>query len=183
MVNAAASHAAAKGTAMTDLAAIQASLTSPEAFYELCTEKSVFGVKKQAARAFELWQGASSRQVLAYRAVPLPGGTGTGLLAGLYWDPAVTTPDFDAIAQAILFELPADLVRADEKAAWKTRDKKQNVFFGWRGMRGRPLSAWFRERFGVEAVVHQVFAPSDFEDSIAVAIVVDGEDRIWPTAV
>ncbi|MFF2051251.1 hypothetical protein ACFVU2_06565 [Leifsonia sp. NPDC058194] len=168
---------------MTDLTAIQDSLTTPEAFLELCTESGVFGAKKQAARAHELWQSASSRQVLAYRAIPLPGGTGTGLLVGLYWDPAVTTPDFDAIAYAVIAELPRDLIRADEKAAWKTRDKKQNVFFGWRGMRGRPLSAWFQERFGVEGVVHQVMAASDFEDNIAVAIVADGEDRVWPTAV
>jgi hypothetical protein len=168
---------------MTDLAAIEASLTSPDAFYELCTEKSVFGVKKQAARAYELWSSATVRQVLAYRAVRVPGGSGTGLLAGLYWDPNVTTPDFDAIQADVVTDLPADLVKAEEKAAWKTRDKKQNVFFGWRGMRQRPFSAWLRERYGVEGFVSQVFSGSDFEDSIAVSVVVDGEDRIWTTAV
>lgn len=166
---------------MIDLAAVQASLTSPEAFFDLCTEKSVFGVKKQAARAFELWQSASSRQVLAYQAIPLPGGSGTGLMAGLYWDPATTTPDIEEIAAAAITELPTQLVRGEEKAAWKSRDKKQNVFFGWRGMHDRALSTWFRERFGVDAFVHQVMAGSDFDDNVAVRIVVDGEDRVWPT--
>ncbi len=168
---------------MTDLAAIQSSLTSPDAFLALCSESGVFGAKKQAVRAHELWQSASSREVLAYRAIRLPGGSGTGLLAGVYWDPATTTPDLEAIAHAAATELPLELVRADEKAAWKARDKKQNVFFVWRGMRARPLSQWFRSRFGVEAVVHQVMDASDFTENVAVHVLADGVDRVWTTRV
>jgi hypothetical protein len=165
---------------MTDLAAIATSLISRDAFLSLCNESQVFGAKKKADRAFELWQSASSRRVLAYQAVRVPGGSGTGLMAGIYWDPAIADPDFAAIGAAVGTELPRDLIRDDEKATWKTRDGKQNIFFIWRGMRERPLSQWFRERFGVEAMIHQVMSPANFEDNVAIEIVVDGVDRVWP---
>lgn len=166
----------------TDLRSIETSLTSPEAFLAVCTESKVFGAKKKAKAAYEIWTSAADRKVWAYRALRAPGGQGTGFRVGLLWDPTVVTPDFAAIEAAIAGELPVELVRKNEKEVWKARDGKQNIFFGWRGVQGTELSQWFRTRFGVDAFAAQVFDASDFDDNVAVIAQHDGTDRVWLVA-
>jgi hypothetical protein len=164
---------------MPDFTAISATLGSPEQFLALCDEPQVFGAKKQAQAAHALWSGADSRYVGAYRGLRAPGGSGTGFVIRVYWDPSTTTPDIDAIALAIQSALPIELIRADEKATYKGRDKKQGVFFSWQGMNSRPLSAWFEERFGVHACTTQLFDASDLSQNVAVVAVKDGVEHLW----
>lgn len=164
---------------MPDYAAISASLASPEQMLALCDEPQVFGAKKQAQAAFALWSQADERYVGAYRGVRAPGGSGTGFVIRLFWDPTRTTPDVAAITRAIASELPESLTRADEKATYKGRDKKQGVFFTWQGMASRPLNAWFFERFGVHACATQLFDESDLTQDVAVVAVKDGVDHLW----
>jgi len=164
---------------MPDHAQIAAALTSPERFLALTDEPGVIGAKKQAKAAFELWSSADERYVGAYRGFRAPGGSGTGFVVRVFWDPSRTTPDLAGIAAAIGTELPVALTRADEKATYKGRDKKQGVFFTWQGMSSRPLSQWFQERFGVSACATQLFAPSDLSQDVAVVVVKGGVDHLW----
>lgn len=164
---------------MVDYDSIAAQLTSPEGFLSLTDEPGVFGAKKQAKAAFDLWSSAQERYVGAYRGFRAPGGTGTGLVVRTFWNPAAVTPDAAAIALAIETALPVDLARADEKATYKGRDKKQGVFFTWQGMAQRPLSQWFQERFGVGACATQLFDASDLSQDVAVVAVVGGVDHLW----
>ncbi len=164
---------------MPDYAQIAAALTSPEGFLALTDEPGVFGAKKQAKAAFELWSQAEERYVGAYRGFKAPGGSGTGFVIRVFWDPAKTTPDLDAIAVAIGTALPVELTRADEKATYKGRDKKQGVFFSWQAMSSRALSQWFQERFGVGACATQLFDRSDLTQNVAVVAVKGGVDHLW----
>ncbi|MBZ4486691.1 hypothetical protein LQ938_06070 [Microbacterium sp. cx-55] len=164
---------------MPDHAQIAAALSSPEAFLTYSDEPKVFGAKKQAQAAFDLWNRADQRYVGSYRGFRAPGGSGTGFVIRTFWDPAATTPDFAAIAVAIDTALPVDLIRADEKATYKARDKKQTTFFCWQGMTARPLSHWFEERFGVSACVTQLFDRSDLTQNVAVVAVENGIDHLW----
>ena len=164
---------------MPDYSAIAASLTSPEAFLSLTDEPGVFGAKKQAKAAFDLWSQADSRYVGAYKGFAAPGGTGTGFVIRVFWDPTTTTPDLAAIATAIETSLPIDLTRADEKATYKRRDKKQGVFFTWQDVASQPLSQWFQERFGVSACATQLFDRSDLTQDVAVVALKGGVDHVW----
>jgi hypothetical protein len=164
---------------MPDYEQIASRLTSPEGFLALTDEPQVFGAKKQASSAFELWQRADDRYVGAYQGFRAPGGSGTGFVIRVFWDPSKTSPDLAAIAVAIETALPVDLTRADEKATYKGRDKKQGVFFTWQGMSSRPLSLWFQERFGVGACATQLFSASDLSQDIAVVAVSGGVDHLW----
>lgn len=163
---------------MPDYDHIAATLTSPDGFLALTDEPGVFGAKKQAAAAFDLWSRSDERYVGAYRGFAALGGTGTGFVIRTFWDPRKVTPDVDAIEESVL-SVPVALTRADEKATYKTRDKKQGVFFTWQGMRSRPLSQWFLERFGVHACATQLFNRSDLHQNIAVVAVRDGVDHLW----
>ncbi len=164
---------------MPDYDGLAATLTSPEGFLSLCDEPQVFGAKKQAAAAHALWQRADARFVGGYRGFEAPGGTGTGLVVRVFWDAARTTPDLAEIEGAIAFQLPVAMIRDDEKATWKGRDKKQGVFFTWQGMSGRPLSQWFFERFGVHACATQLFDRSDLTQDVAVVAAAGGVDHLW----
>lgn len=164
---------------MTDYAAIAESLTSPEQMLALCDEPKVFGAKKQAQAAYALWSGADERFVGAYVGMRAPGGMGTGLVVRLFWDPSRITPDIAAIRLAVASELPEAMTRADEKATYKGRDKKQGVFFTWQGMSSRPLCAWFLERFGVYAFATQLFSETDLTQDVAVVAVTGGVDHLW----
>ncbi len=164
---------------MPDYAQIAATLTSPEGFLALTDEPGVFGAKKQAQAAYDLWSQAEQRYVGAYRGFRAPGGTGTGFVIRVFWDPAGTTPDLDAIPGAIAGALPVDLIRADEKATYKGRDKKQGVFFTWQGMSARPLSQWFQQRFGLGACATQLFDASDLSRDIAAVAIKGGIDHLW----
>ncbi|MGA1835901.1 hypothetical protein VD659_03115 [Herbiconiux sp. 11R-BC] len=164
---------------MPDYSAIASALDSPEQMLALCDEPQVFGAKKQAQAAYALWNGADERYVGGYRAVRAPGGSGTGFVVRLFWNPATTSPDLDAIAGAVQFELPEAMIRADEKATYKGRDKKQGVFFTWQGMSTRPLSQWFFERFGVHACATQLFDASDLSQNVAVVAIKGGVDHLW----
>jgi len=164
---------------MTDYSAIAARLTSPDQMLALCDEPKVFGAKKQAQTAYELWSRADERFVGAYAGLRAPGGSGTGFVIRLFWDPSRTTPDLAAIRMAIASELPVGMTRADEKATYKGRDKKQGVFFTWQGMSSRPLCAWFLERFGVYACATQLFDESDLTRDVAVVAVSGGVDHLW----
>jgi hypothetical protein len=143
----------------------------------LTDEPGVIGARKKAQTAYELWGAADERLVGGLAPLRAPGGTGTGLVTYVYWDPAVVAPDLQAIDSAINTTVPVKLIKDDNKAAWKSRDKKQSAFFSWQGMRSRPLSQWFQERFGVSAFTSQVFAGSDF--SYNVVAVKDGVDHLW----
>lgn len=164
---------------MTDHAQISATITSPEALLALTDESKVFGAKKQAQSAFELWSQADQRYVGSYRGFAAPGGKGTGFVIRVFWDPSTTTPDLAAIDAAIQSALPVDLIQADEKATYKGRNKKQAAFFVWQGMNARPLSQWFQERFGVGACTSQLFDRSDLTQNVAVVAVKDGVDHLW----
>lgn len=164
---------------MPDHAQIAATLTSPEGFLALSDEPGVVGAKKKAKAAFELWNQADERYVGAYRGFTAPGGKGTGFVIRVFWDPTKTTPDLAAIDVAINTALPVDLIRADEKATYKARDKKQGPFFHWQGMSSRPLSQWFQERFGVGACTSQLFDRSDLTQNVAVVAVTGGVDHLW----
>lgn len=164
---------------MPDFSAIAAGLNSPEALLAHCDEPQVFGAKKQAAAAYELWSQAESRYVGAYRGLQAPGGKGTGFVIRLFWDPTTTTPDLNAIDVAIQSALPIPMIRDDEKATYKNRDKKQGVFFTWQGMESRPLNAWFQERFGVSACTTQLFDESDLTQNVAVVAVEGGVQHLW----
>ncbi|MDR1184706.1 MAG: hypothetical protein LBK67_07915 [Coriobacteriales bacterium] len=164
---------------MIDCNAIATQLTSVEGFLSLTDEPGVFGAKKQAQAAYELWSSANERFVGAVAPVPAPGGTGTGLVVYVYWNPAEVTPDLDAIQVAINTTLPVKMIKEDEKATWKSRDKKQNTFFGWQNMRSHALCQWFQERFGVYACTSQVFDRSDFGYNVAVVAVKNGVDHLW----
>jgi hypothetical protein len=164
---------------MADYPRIASTLTSPDGFLALADDRRVFGAKKQAVAAFELWRHADERYVGASRAFVSAGGSGAGLAIRVYWDPATTTPRLAAIASAIATSLPDGLARADEKATYDSRDKKQSVFFGWRGMSARPLSRWFHERFGVQACTTRLESLSDLGQDVAVVASRDGVDRLW----
>lgn len=164
---------------MPDYAQIESSLTSPEAFLALTDEPGVFGAKKQAQLAFDLWNRAGERYVGAYHGFPAPGGSGTGFVIRTFWNPALVQPDLAAIAVAIETSLPVELTRADEKATYKNRDKKQATFFGWQGMNTRALSPWFQERFGVGACATQLFDRVDLTQNVAVVAIADGVDHLW----
>lgn len=164
---------------MPDHAQIAAALTSPEGLLAYTDEPQVFGAKKQAKVAFDLWSRAEQRYVGTYRGFRAPGGSGTGFVIRAFWDPTMTTPDLAAIAVAIDTALPVDLIRADEKATYKARDKKQTAFFCWQGMNERPLSQWFQERFGVSACATQLFDRSDLTQNVAVVAVSNGTDHLW----
>ncbi|MFG6444852.1 hypothetical protein ACFXQA_06215 [Microbacterium sp. P07] len=164
---------------MPDHAQIASSLTSPEALLALTDQPKILGAKKQAKAAFDLWSRADQRYVGSYRGFRAPGGSGTGFVIRVFWDPATTTPDVAAIAVAIDTALPVDLTRADEKATYKERDKKQAAFFLWQGMSSRPLSQWFQERFGVSACATQLFDRSDLSQNVAVVAVENGVDHLW----
>jgi hypothetical protein len=168
---------------MIDYNAIAPQLTSVEGFLSLSDEPGVFGAKKQAQAAYELWSSADERFVGAVAPMPAPGGTGSGLVIYVYWNPAEVTPDLNAIQVAINTALPAGMIKDDEKATWKGRDKKQNTFFGWQGMRSRALCQWFQERFGVYAYTSQVFDRSDFGYNTAVVVVKSGTDHLWTLTV
>lgn len=164
---------------MTDHSQIAAGLTSPEGFLALTDEPGVIGAKKQAKAAFELWSQADERYVGEYRGFQAPGGKGTGFVIRVFWDPATTTPDLSGIEAAIHSSLPVDLTKADEKATYKGRNKKQGTFFVWQGMSSRPLSQWFQERFGVSACATQLFDRSDLTQDVAVVAVKGGVDHLW----
>jgi hypothetical protein len=164
---------------MPDYEAIAGMLGSPDQLLALCDEPQVFGAKKQAQAAHSLWSTADERFVGQYRGLKAPGGTGTGFVIRLYWDPATTTPDISAIDLAIQSALPVEMIRADEKATYKGRDKKQGVFFTWQGMASRPLCQWFLERFGVYACVTQLFDDSDLLQDVAVVATKGGVDHLW----
>ncbi|WP_025157703.1 hypothetical protein [Leifsonia aquatica] len=164
---------------MPDYPRIASALSSPDGFLALTDEPRVFGAKRQAAAAFELWSKADERYVGGYRGFAAAGGTGTGFVIRLFWDPATTSPDLAAIASAIDTALPIALAQADEKATYKARDKRQGVFFTWTGMSSRPLSQWFRERFGVGACATQLLDYSDLTQDVAVVATVDGVDHLW----
>ncbi|SDY61842.1 hypothetical protein [Herbiconiux ginsengi] len=164
---------------MQDYTALSAQLTSPEQLLALCDEPQVFGAKKQAQAAYALWSRAEERFVGAYQGVQAPGGTGTGFVVRVFWNPAEVTPDLGAVVEAIQSELPIAMIRDDEKATYKGRDKKQGVFFVWQGIRSRPLSQWLHERFGVYGCVTQLFAKSDLTQNVAVVAVVGGVDHLW----
>ncbi|MDR1213990.1 MAG: hypothetical protein LBK54_07925 [Propionibacteriaceae bacterium] len=168
---------------MIDYNAITAQLTSVEGFLSLTDESGVFGAKKQAQAAYELWRSADEGSVGAVAPMPAPGGTGSGLVIYVYWNPAEVTPDLEAIQVAINTALPVRMIEDDEKATWKGRNKKQNIFFGWQGMRSRALCQWFRERFGVYACTSQVFDRSDFGYNVAVVAVKGGVDHLWTLTV
>jgi hypothetical protein len=168
---------------MIDYNAIAPQLTSVEGFLSLTDEPGVFGAKKQAQAAYELWNSADERFVGAVAPMPAPGGTGSGLVIYVYWNPAEVTPDLNVIQVAINTALPAGMTKDDEKATWKGRDKKQNTFFGWQGMKSRALCQWFQERFGVYACTSQVFDRSDFGYNAAVVAVKGGIDHLWTLTV
>lgn len=167
---------------MPDYAHIASTLTSPEGFLALSDEPQVFGAKKQAKSAFDLWNQASERYVGAYQGFTAPGGSGTGFVIRTFWDPSKTTPDLGAVAVAINTALPVELTRSDEKATYKGRDKKQGTFFAWQGMSSRPLSQWFLERFGIGACATQLFDRSDLSQDIAVVAISGGVDHLWSTS-
>lgn len=164
---------------MPNHAQIAATLTSPEGFLATTDEPKVFGAKKQAKVAFELWERADERYVGTYQGFPAPGGQGTGFVIRTFWDPTKTTPDLGAIQLAIDTALPVDLTKADEKATYRDRDKKQTTFFCWQGMSSRPLSQWFLERFGVSACATQLFDRSDLTQNVAVVAIENGTDHLW----
>lgn len=164
---------------MPDYNQLAAALTSPDQFLGLCDEPQVFGAKKQAALAHSLWSGTAERFVGAYRGFHAPGGTGTGFVVRVYWDPARVDPDLTAIQHAIENELPVAMIQADEKATWKGRDKKQGVFFTWQGMSERPLCQWFLDRFGVSACTTQLFDRSDLTQDVAVVARAAGVEHLW----
>ncbi|MFF2051202.1 hypothetical protein ACFVU2_06320 [Leifsonia sp. NPDC058194] len=164
---------------MADYPRIASALTSPDGFLALADDRRVFGAKKQAAAAFDLWSSADARYVGASRAFATAAGTGTGLAIRVYWDPSTTTPRLAAIASAIATSLPDALARADEKATYDSRDKRQSVFFSWRGMSSRPLSQWFRERFGVEACTTRLESLADLTQDVAVVASAGGVDHLW----
>lgn len=164
---------------MPDYEALAGMLGSPEQLLDLCDESQVIGAKKQAKLAHALWSTANERLVGQYRGLRAPGGTGTGFVVRLYWDPARITPDISEINLAIQSELPVEMIRADEKATYKGRDKKQGVFFVWQGMSSRPLCRWFVERFGVYACVTQLFDASDLSQDVAVVATKAGVDHLW----
>lgn len=109
---------------MPDHAEIAASLTTPEIFLALSDEGGVFGVKKQAKAALDVWNQADSRFVGTYQGFAAPGGKGTGFVVRTYWDPARANPDLDAIAVAVQTALPVALIQSDEKITWKARNNK-----------------------------------------------------------
>ncbi|QOC26746.1 hypothetical protein IC744_10650 [Microbacterium hominis] len=164
---------------MPDYSAIGAALTTPEAFLALTDEAGVFGVKKQAKAALEVWNQAESRYVGAYRGFVAPGGKGTGFVIRTFWDPTRTTPDVDAITVAVQTALPVALTRADEKITWKTRNNKQSSFFLWQVSHQQALSQWFQERFGVSACATQLFDRADLHQDTAVVARSGGIDRLW----
>ena len=164
---------------MVDHAQIAARLTSSEGFLALCDESGVMGAMKKAKAAFDLWSQADQKYVGAYRGIPAPGGKGTGFVIRLFWDPSTTTPDLGAIKAAINGAVPVDLIQADEKTTYKSRDKKQGPFFHWQGMSARPLSQWFDERFGVGACATQLFDRSDLTQDVAAVAVTGGVDHLW----
>jgi hypothetical protein len=158
---------------------IEASLVSPDAFLARSDEPQVFGARKQAAAAHETWSTATERWVGAYQGLRVPGGTGTGLVLRLFWNPVAVDPDPEAIRSAVLTDLPTKLLRDDEKATWKARNKRQGTFFVWRGPADRPLARWCRENFGVSAFVSQLFAPSDLSQNVAVVASSGGVENLW----
>jgi hypothetical protein len=164
---------------MVDYNAIAAQLTSPDAFLALTDEPNVHGAQQKAQAAHELWASAEERFVGAVAPMRAPGGTGTGLVIHVYWNPAEVAPDLPAIQAAINTAVPVKMIKAENKAAWKARDKKQAGLFFWRGMRSRPLSQWFQERFGVSACASVVFDASDFGYNVAAVAVKDGVDHLW----
>ncbi|MDR1067950.1 MAG: hypothetical protein LBL36_01740 [Clostridiales Family XIII bacterium] len=164
---------------MIDYNAIAERLTSAEEFLSLTDEPGIFGAKKNAQAAYELWNSADQRFVGAVAPIPAPGGTGSGLVIYVHWNPAEVTPDLDAIQVAINTSLPVKMIRGDGKATWKGRDKKQIAFFVWQDIRSRELCQWFLERFGVYACTNQVMARSDFDYNVAVVAVKDGVDHLW----
>lgn len=164
---------------MPDYSRIAAALTSPEGFLSLTDEPQVFGAKKQAKAAFDLWSGADERFVGAYRGFQAPGGSGTGYVLRTFWDPTKVNPDLNALEASLNLALPVEMAQVDNKATWKGRDKKQNSFFVWQGMRSRALSQWFQERFGVGACISQLFNRSDLEQDVAVVAVRGGVDHLW----
>ncbi|MBF4562322.1 hypothetical protein ITJ43_09230 [Microbacterium sp. VKM Ac-2870] len=164
---------------MPDHAAIAASLTTPEAFLALSDEGGVFGVKKQAKAALDIWNQADSHFVGTYQGFAAPGGKGTGFVVRAYWDPARTSPDLDAIAIAVQTALPVALIQSDEKITWKARNSKQSSFFIWHIAQQQALSLWFQERFGVSACVTQLFDRADLHQDVAVVATSGGADRLW----
>jgi hypothetical protein len=168
---------------MIDYNVIAAQLTSVEGLLSLTDEPGVFGARKQAQAAYELWNSAGERFVGAVAPLPAPGGTGSGLVIYVYWNPAEVTPDLGIIQVAINTALPVGMIKGDEKATWKGRDKKQNVFFRWQGMKSRPLCQWFQERFGVYACTSQVFDSSDFGYNVAVVAAKGDVDHLWTLTV
>lgn len=162
-----------------DYSAIRDALDSPEAFLALCDEPQVFGAKKKAARAFEIWNSGTNQRVWAYDAFQIPGGSGTGFKLSLFWDPATVQPDLEAIATEVAMELGGKSITSNEKETWKARDGKQNIFFQWRGTQDTELSRWLHSRFGVFGFVSQVFSASDFTENVAVVVSHEGTDRVW----
>jgi hypothetical protein len=166
-------------TNMIDYNAIAEQLTSAEGCLSLTDEPKIFGAKKSAQAACELWNSSGERFVGAVAPMPAPGGTGSGLMIYIYWNPAEVTPDLEAISVAINTALPVKMIKGDSKATWKGRDKKQTGFFFWQGMKSRELCQWFLERFGVGACTNQIMAGSDFDYNVAVVAVKDGVDHLW----
>ncbi|GIT78795.1 hypothetical protein LLS1_04640 [Leifsonia sp. LS1] len=164
---------------MPDYPRIAEALTSPGAFLALADDRRVFGAKKQAAAAFALWSRAEERYVGASRSFATAAGTSTGLAIRVFWNPETTTPRLAAIASGIATALPDALARADEKATRDARDRKQSVFFAWRGMSARPLSQWFQERFGVGACTTRLTSLSDLTQDVAVVASSGGVDHLW----
>lgn len=164
---------------MPDYDAIAESLTTPEAFLALTDETGVFGVKKPARAALDIWNQAESRYVGVYRGFHALGGKGTGYVLRTYWDPAHLTPDLDAVNAAVQTALPIEAIRSDEKISWKARDNRQASFFLWRIARDQEFSLWFQERFGVSACVTQLFDRADLDQNVAVVATRGGVDRLW----
>lgn len=164
---------------MIDYVEVALGLHSKDTFLALCNEPRVFGAKKQAARAAEIWGRAEQRGVFAHRALRAPGGTETGLLVHLFWDADSDTANVGAAFAAVTSALPPSLTRAAEKATYKRRDKKQGVFSTWQDVRSQELSQWFFTRFGVHAFASQLFSENDLHEDLAIVAVVDGVDHIW----
>lgn len=164
---------------MPDHAVLAASLTTPEAFLALTDEGGVFGVKKSAKAALDIWNQADARYVGVYRGFHAPGGKGTGFVIRTYWDPARVSPDLDAVEVAIQTALPVALTQADEKVTWKARNNKQSSFFAWRISQQQALSLWFQERFGISACATQLFDRADVHQDVAVVATSGGVDNLW----
>jgi len=140
----------------------------------------VFGVKKSAKAALEIWNQADARYVGVYRGFPRPRRQGApGSSSAPTGTPRASSPDLDAVEVAIQTALPVALTQADEKVTWKARNNKQASFFAWRISQQQALSLWFQERFGISACATQLFDRADIHQDVAVVATSGGVDNLW----